>query len=98
MPTTPISTDPLIQLKKAKSELRLLKKRLKMVEGAKNAGEKYWGARLASKEAELADKSDRLLPQKQMLLKELSYLVNATSRAVRTTMWSLAPESRRGGR
>lgn len=37
------------------------------------------------------DKEDKLLPQKQQILKELAYLTNATARAVRTTMWSLTP-------
>ena len=51
---------------------------------------------LQRKIAELDDKTDKLIPQKQLLLKELAFLVNATSRAVRTTMWSMAPEKRRG--
>lgn len=47
-------------------------------------------------EKQLADKTNHLLPQQQMILKELSYLVNATSKAVRTTMWALKPPTKHG--
>ena len=92
-----------MRLKVAKRQLRELKKHVKAVEeqrrvaeARQKAGEEYFRGLLNKKEAELSDKSDHALPQKQALLKELAYLVQATSRAVRTTMWSMAPEKRRG--
>lgn len=96
MPTTPISTED--QLKQAKKNLRLLKKQLKHSEHIRSLQIAQFNADTSRLKAAINDTADKMLPQKQMLLKELSYLVNATSRAVRTTMWSMASESRRGGR
>lgn len=84
------------QLKKAKADLRKLKKVMEAQQAARKMSEDILRRDAQNLKAALDDKSDRLLPQKQVLLKELAYLVNATSRAVRTTMWSLAPVERRG--
>jgi uncharacterized membrane-anchored protein YhcB (DUF1043 family) len=88
------STDE--QLRKLRKELRAKRTALEFAEGYRKQLIERHAQELAQLRAQLADKSDQLLPAKHALLKELSYLVNATSKAVRTTMWSLAPEKRRG--
>ena len=96
MPTTPCSTDPFIQLKVAKAQLRKLKKEHKIQTGVLIRTYEQNRLEQAELRRQIASTEDKLLPAKTDLLKQLSYLVNSTSRAVRTTMWSLAPESRRG--
>lgn len=89
---------PEAQLRRARRELKELKHVLELMDASQKASEFFWADQNQKLKNQLADQSDRTLPAKTALLKELSYLVQATSRAVRTTMWSLAPESRRGGR
>jgi hypothetical protein len=84
-------------------KLRALREELKQREGEvrklrelREFDKQYYTSETATLKAQLADKEDKLLPQKQQILKELAYLTNATARAVRTTMWSLTPVERRG--
>lgn len=92
-----ISTDPADQLKVAKAQLRKLRAQYKIQTGVLIRTNERNRLEQAELRRQIADQSDRLLPAKTDLLKQLSYLVNSTSRAVRTTMWSLAPSERRGG-
>lgn len=86
------------KLREAKRELAELHKIMSVQAEARRSDDEAHARETARLRQQLADNSDRLLPQKQLMLKELAYLVNATSRAVRTTMWSIAPMERRGGR
>lgn len=90
------STDQKRQLRKLRVELRVREVEIENLKRLRESDKAYFDSRLKVAEDKLNDKEDKLLPAKQALLKELSFLVNATSRAVRTTMWSLAPEKRRG--
>ena len=80
-----------------KKEVKSLQEQMDVVRNLREGDRNYWIEKERQLKAQPDDKTDLLLPQKQALLKELSYLVNATSRAVRTTMWSLKPPGQRGG-
>lgn len=84
------------RLKRANRKLRTQLKAHQSQAAVQAGSIKYLQDKVHSQQAQLNDKEDRLLPQKQQLLKELSFLVNATSRAVRTTMWSMKPPSKLG--
>ena len=84
-------------LTKARRTIRTLRRTLRAKSEASAAAalqKVYLQTRIATLEREAQDKADKLLPQKQAMLRELATLVHATSRAVRTTMWSIAPHAR----
>lgn len=90
--------------RRVKPTVRSLRKELKNLQAAletsrqlRESDSTHFYAKEKVLKDQLAANEDRLLPQKQMVLKELAYLTNATARAVRTTMWSMAPAERRGG-
>ena len=89
--------------KKPPVTVRSLRKEIKSLKAQIESNKAHADYRFSQASAEAAylktqldSKEDKLIPQKQELLKQLAYLTNSTSRAIRTTMWAIAPEKRRG--
>jgi hypothetical protein len=87
---------PAAKLRALREELKQREVEVRKLRELREFDKQYYTSETATLKAQLADKEDKLLPQKQQILKELAYLTNATARAVRTTMWSLTPVERRG--
>jgi hypothetical protein len=87
---------PPVSIRSLRKELKRKQVEIDTLRELRDGDFKHFNAKEAALKAALEDKSDKLIPQKQELLKQLAFLTNSTSRAIRTTMWAIAPSERRG--